>query len=145
MTDHSSDRGPGRWQLWRFSARLLRRDLGSGRLLMMLLAATIAVASTVSVGLLVERVSAMMVAESSALLAADLAIVTRDPPPPRYAQRAQAFDLKSSATVNLRSVVAKADALQLVQLKAVDKFYPLHGELHIADTPLGDVDRKSVV
>ncbi len=125
----------------RFAARLLRRDLASGRLLVMLLAAVIAVASTVSVNLLVSRVKQVVVSESSALLAGDLALATNAPAPARYASRAQSLGLKVSHTVSLRSVVASDGRLQLVRLKAVDDHYPLRGELQVADSAIAAIER----
>ena len=115
-----------------FAWRLLRRDLSSGRLLVMLLAATLAVASTVSVDLLVTRVEQTMLAESSALLAGDLALVTREPSPDGAVADARRHGLDVPRTASLRSVVAVGEALQLVQLKAVDEAYPLRGRLLVA-------------
>ncbi|MGR8921574.1 MAG: ABC transporter permease [Gammaproteobacteria bacterium] len=125
----------------RLALRLLRRDLGGGRLLVMLLAAVIAVASTVSVNLLVNRVQRAMVAESSALLAGDLALVTKDAPSPSFAEAAGAAGLDVAHTVALRSVVAAGERLQLVRLKAVDAAYPLRGALQVTDAPFGAVER----
>lgn len=122
-------------RLLRLALRLLRRDLGSGRLLVMLIAAVIAVASTVSVSLLVNRVTRMMEAESSALLAGDLALVSREPTPQTYLRAADRHGLEVSQTLSMRSVVAKGESLQLVRLKAVDQRYPLAGELRTALAP----------
>ena len=117
--------------------RLLLRDISSGRLLIMFFATAIAVASTVSVSLLVARVEQVLIAESSALLAADLAIVTNDLPPPDYENDARALGLTTARSASMRSVVAYDDQLQLVSLKAVDANYPLRGQLEIAATPFG--------
>ena len=130
---------PARARLLLLAARLLRRDLASGRLVVMLLAAIVAVASTTSINLLVTRVERAMLAESSALLAGDLAIGTRDPTPPRYAELARTAGLETARTVSMRSVVAAGEALQLVRLKAVDDAYPLRGELQLARRVLGPV------
>ena len=105
----------------------------------MLLAAIIAVASTTSVNLLISRVKDSMVAESSALLAGDLAVVTRDPAPLKYPARAQDLGLALAQTITLRSVIAYGEQLQLVRLKAVDDNYPLRGELQIALKPFAEV------
>lgn len=115
-----------------FALRLLRRDLASGRLLVMLAAAIIAVASAASINLLVNRVERVMVAESSALLAADLALRTTDPVDARHVALAADLSLKTARTVTLRSVVEAGDRLQLVRLKAVDARYPLRGELVVS-------------
>lgn len=123
--------------LTRCALRLLRRDLGSGRLLVMLLATVIAVTSTVAVNLLVARVNRVMLAESSALLAGDLAIDSRAPLTARYGSQASALGLATSQQVRLRSVVSVGERLQLVQLKAIDGAYPLAGRLRTAHVPFG--------
>jgi putative ABC transport system permease protein len=69
-----------RLALPRLAWRLLRRDLASGRLTVMLAATVIAVASTVAVSLLVTRVDRALVAESSALLMAAILSPPRSPP-----------------------------------------------------------------
>jgi putative ABC transport system permease protein len=126
-------RAPG-LSLWRLAWRLLCRDLASGRLTVMLAATVIAVASTVAVSLLVSRVDRALVAESSALLAGDLALLSSTPPPGQYITRATALELKHARIAAMRSVVSKGDALQLVQLKATDDAYPLRGQLMIAES-----------
>lgn len=112
--------------------RFLQRDIRSGRLATMLMATFVAVAATVSVALLVERVNQIMVAESSALLAGDLAIsgATRQP---AIRATAETYDLDTNETVALRSVVAAGEKLQLVRLKAVGSSYPLRGQLRISE------------
>ena len=125
----------GRIYIAELAWRLLLRDLASGRLFIMLLASLIAVASTVSVNLLVTRVEQVLVGESSALLAADIAIVTNDPPPPRYERDARARGLDTARIASMRSVVSHEEQLELVRLKAVDSNYPLRGWFDVADKP----------
>jgi putative ABC transport system permease protein len=115
-----------------FALRLLRRDLASGRLLVMLLAAVVAVASATSINLLVTRVERVMLAESSALLAGDLALTSSDPIATETIAQARAAGLTTALTVTLRSVVGAGETLQLVRLKAVDDAYPLRGQPLIA-------------
>ena len=117
--------------------RLLCRDLASGRLTVLLVATVIAVASTVAVSLLVTRVDRTLVAESSALLAGDLAVLSSAPAPSNYIDSALSHGLHYARVANLRSVVASGEQLQLVQLKATDDGYPLRGELLIADRAAG--------
>ena len=101
----------------------------------MLAASVIAVASTVTVSLLVSRVDRALVAESSALLAGDLAVMSSTAPPAEYRETAAALGLKTARLASLRSVVSAGEQLQLVQLKAADSHYPLRGQLLIADAP----------
>ena len=63
--------------------------------------------------LLVARVNRVMLAESSALLAGDLAIDSRAPLTGRYAEQARGLGLATSRQVRLRSVVSAGDKLQL--------------------------------
>ena len=121
------------------AARLLRRDLQSGRLTVMLLATTLACAATTAVSLFVERVERALVAESSALLAADLAVVSNDPLPEDYFDLAAELDLRVARLAAMRSVVAHADQLQLVELKAAGRRYPLRGSVRISPTPFAPV------
>ena len=126
----------------RLAWRMLCRDLASGRLTVMLAATVIAVASTVTVSLLVTRVDRALVAESSALLAGDVAVLSSAPPPPNYSADAVAQGLHYARVAGLRSVVASGELLQLVQLKATDDAYPLRGQLLIADT--ADAEPRAV-
>lgn len=127
----------GGLSLWRLAWRLLCRDLASGRLTVMLAATVIAVASTVAVSLLVTRVDRALVAESSTLLAGDLAVLSSAPPPANYISDATALGLSSARLAAMRSVVGRGEQLQLVQLKAVDDAYPLRGQLLIAEAETG--------
>lgn len=119
------------------AARLLLRDLAGGRLSVMLLASVVAVACTVSVNLLVARVGSVLVAESSALLAADLAIASNERPPARYAEQAAALGLSTARVASMRSVVSRGDALQLVRLRAVGDGYPLRGAVRTGERLFG--------
>ncbi len=100
----------------------------------MLTATLVAVASTVSVSLLVGRVEQVLLSEASALLAADLAIASNEAPPAAYRELAATIGLRNASTVAVRSVVAYDERLQLVRLKAVDDGYPLRGTLQTATT-----------
>lgn len=130
MPDHTSNP----LALPRLAWRLLGRDLASGRLTVMLAATVIAVASTVAVSLLVTRVDRALVAESSALLAGDLAVLSSAPPPTNYVDEAISQGLRYARVAGMRSVVTRGEQLQLVQLKATDDAYPLRGQLLIADS-----------
>ena len=98
MTDESTRRAA----IPRLAWRLLCRDLASGRLSVMLAASVIAVASTVTVSLLVSRVDRALVAESSALLAGDLAVMSSTAPPAEYRETAAALGLKTARLASLR-------------------------------------------
>jgi len=119
----------------RLAARLCLRDLRSPPCLVIVLAALIAVAAITAVGAFTDRVRLALAAQSSALLAADLALVSTEPLPAAARAAASAAGLASSEILAMRSVVAHGKDLQLVELKAVGPAYPLRGELLIGDAP----------
>jgi putative ABC transport system permease protein len=115
------------------AARLFRRDLRSAPCAIIVLAALVAVAAITAVGSFTDRVRLALEAQSSALLAADLALVSSEPIPATFAARATAAGIDTTELLSMRSVVSHADQLQLVELKAVTDGYPLRGELIIAE------------
>ena len=117
------------------AGRLFRRDLRSAPCMIIMLAAFVAVAAITAVGSFTDRVRLALDQQSSALLAADLALVSSTPLPATFSAQARAAGLAVSATLSMRSVVAHADELQLVELKAVADAYPLRGQLMISDGP----------
>lgn len=115
--------------------RALKRDARSGQFVIIALALLVAVAGITAVETFTDRVRLALAEQSSVLLAADLAILSSEPIPDDYRQRARARRLATSEQLTMRSVVAFGDALQLVEIKAVDAAYPLRGQLEIADAP----------
>lgn len=119
--------------LLRPALRAFRRDIGDRHFIVIGAAVVIAVASVTAVDMFTDRVRSALARQSSALLAADLAVIANDPLPADYAQAARAGGLEVTPTVSMRSVVTAGDALQLVELKAVAAGYPLRGEMLVAD------------
>lgn len=117
----------------RLAARLFRRDLRSAPCAIIVLAALVAVASITAVGAFTDRVRLALDLQSSALLAADMALVSTQPLPAAVRSTAQAQGLATSEILAMRSVVAHGKELQLVELKAVEDGYPLRGELLTSD------------
>jgi len=113
--------------------RAFRRDLSDRHFIVIGIAVVIAVASVTAVDMFTDRVRSALARQSSALLAADLAIVTNDPTPSAYLDSAIGSGLAITSTVSMRSVVMAGDSLQLVELKAVSDSYPLRGDVLIAE------------
>jgi putative ABC transport system permease protein len=126
----------------RLAARLFRRDLRSAPCMIIMLATLVAVAAITAVGSFTDRVRLALDQQSSALLAADLALISSTPLPAAFSAQARTAGLAVSATLSMRSVVAHGEELQLVELKAVADAYPLRGELLISDGP-GQVARSA--
>lgn len=119
--------------LLRPTLRAFRRDIGDRHFLVIGAAVVIAVASVTAVDMFTDRVRSALARQSSALLAADLALIGNDPLPQTYARGARAAGLDTTTIVSMRSVVTAGSALQLVELKAVADGYPLRGEVLVAD------------
>lgn len=132
MNDHRPGRRP-RLALAALAARLFRRDLRSPPCAIILLATFVAVAAITAVGSFTDRVRLALDAQSSALLAADLALSSSEPLPQSARAVAGELGLALSETLSMRSVVAQGDEMQLVELKAVAPGYPLRGELVVGE------------
>lgn len=108
---------------------------------LMLIATIITVAIVNTSQLITQRISLLLDRQASELLAADLVIVSADYLPQEYAQHAVKLGLKVSRTAGLRTAIFIEDDAQLVELKAVDSFYPLRGQLEKSVDLSGDKTR----
>jgi len=126
-----------RFRSFRQSLRMLRRDWRSGELALIALATAVAVAATTAVAAFVDRVEQAMVAESTSLLGGDLAVSSTRELPASLREAPARRGLASTGFVELRTVAASGERIQLVELKAVEPGYPLRGSLMTADTPFG--------
>ena len=64
---------------WRFAARNFLRGLRAGRLTVLMIALTVAVAAITSIGFFIDRVRASVAQEAAGLIAADLRLSGSDP------------------------------------------------------------------
>lgn len=117
------------------SLRAFRRDIGDRHFIIIGIAVVVAVASVTAVDMFTDRIRTALSRESSALLGADLAILSNDELPPAYTELADSMNVDTSRTLSMRSVVSGADGLQLVELKGVGSGYPLRGKVLLADEP----------
>ena len=92
-------------RIFRLSLLGLLRDWRAGELRVLGLALVIAVASTTAVGFFTDRIGLLMERQASALLGADLAVVSSDPISPGFAGNARGLGLKTAETVTFPSVV----------------------------------------
>ncbi|MFT4585186.1 MAG: putative ABC transport system permease protein [Gammaproteobacteria bacterium] len=109
------------------------------------MAVIVAVASVSAVDMFTDRVRAALVQQSSALLAADLSIISYDAIPQSYVQQVRSLALDSTQTLAMRSVVTFDEKFQLVELKAVNNGYPLRGELLVADAAFATPARSDAI
>jgi putative ABC transport system permease protein len=131
--------------VFRPALRAFRRDLTDRSFLIIGTAVIIAVASVSAVDMFTDRVRTALAQQSSALLAADLSVISNNPLAPSYAQQARSLKLTSTAILAMRSVVTFGEKFQLVELKAVNDGYPLRGELLVADAAFETPTRSDAI
>jgi putative ABC transport system permease protein len=120
--------------VWRLAARNWIRGLRAGRLTVLMLALTVAVAAITSVGFFIDRVRVSVEREAAGVLAADLRVAANDPLNPDYLVEAENAGLATAELVSFPTVVMAGDASQLSTLYAVTGSYPLRGQVQIADS-----------
>jgi putative ABC transport system permease protein len=119
---------------WRFAVRNFLRGLSAGRLTVLMIALTIAVAAITSIGFFIDRVHGSVAQEAAGMLAADLRLSGSDPLEPEYLAEAERHGLRTAQFTSFPTVVLAGDATQLASLYAVSEGYPLRGQVRIADT-----------
>ena len=118
---------------WRLATRSWIRGLRAGRLTVLMLALTVAVAAITSVGFFIDRVRASVEREAAGALAADLRLRANDPLNPEYLAEAERRRLVTAQVASFATVVLFGDSSQLASLYAVSDRYPLRGQVRIAD------------
>src|SRR5262245_54151611 len=118
---------------WRFATRNFARGLSSGRLTVLMIALTVAVAAITSIGFFIDRVRGSVAQEAAGMIAADLRETGTDPLKPDDLAEAQRRGLRTAEVTSLATVVVAGDATQLASLYAVSDGYPLRGQVRLAD------------
>jgi putative ABC transport system permease protein len=116
---------------WRLALRLLARDWRSGELYLLSAALVLTVAAITAVGFFTDRIEGAMQRQGGELIAADLVIDASSRIPERFAEEAAARGLSTAGTLSFRSVVLAGEQSQLVEVKAVERGYPLRGTLRV--------------
>lgn len=128
---------PGLMYYWHMSWRMLWRDWRGGELNILLFGLIIAVTSITAVGFFTDRIERGLRAQSSELIAADIAISSPRADVSDHIERARNDDLQVALTASFRSVVIADAGPQLVEVKSVSDGYPLRGAVRISDQPYG--------
>jgi putative ABC transport system permease protein len=119
--------------------RTLRRDLRAGELRLLIVAVTLAVAALTAVGFFADRLKGGLARDARQLLGGDAVVVSDQPTPRAFEERARALGLQSVTTLVFPSMARAPDgqggASRLVALKAVPEGYPLRGSLQVATQP----------
>src|SRR5690606_31058847 len=125
----------------RLGWRTLWRDLRAGELRLLIVAVLLAVAALTAVGFFADRLQGGLQRDARQLLGGDAVLVTDNPTPPAFAQRAAALGLDGAMTYTFptmaRAPDAQGGASRLVAFKAGAPGYPLRGSLQVAATADG--------
>ena len=124
---------------WSLGWRTLWRDLRAGELRLLIVAVTLAVAALTAVGFFADRLQGGLARDARQLLGGDAVVVSDNPMPAAFAERARALGLQAVTTLVFPSMArapdAQGGASRLVTLKAVPPGYPLRGQLEVASQP----------
>ncbi|MGH8670790.1 MAG: ABC transporter permease, partial [Burkholderiales bacterium] len=115
--------------------RILLRDFRAGELSVLGAAVVIAVSAVTAVGFFADRIEQAVKLEANVLIGGDLSLVSDHPPAADIAAEARARGIAVARTTSFLSQVILGSRNQLAEIKAVDKAYPLRGELRIAAHP----------
>ena len=105
---------------------------------LMLIATIITISIVTASQLVTQRISLLLDRQASELLAADLVVASNHSFKKEYEAKAHEWGLQVASTVSFRTAIFVDDSPQLVELKAVDKAYPLRGKLEKAREVTGD-------
>ncbi len=124
---------------WQLGWRTLWRDLRAGELRLLIVAVTLAVAALTAVGFFADRLKGGLTRDARQLLGGDTVVVSDNPTPRAFADKARALGLEMVSTAVFptmaRATDAQGGAARLVGLKAVPPGYPLRGNLTVAAGP----------
>jgi len=109
------------------------REIWSGQLWPVLAALTLIIACVIALSALAIRVEKVMTDQSRTLIAADLVFRSANPPTTPLLDDANKLNLTISQQTSFATMAFSDTDLQLVSVKAVDKAYPLRGELALID------------
>lgn len=113
----------------KLAGRLLWRDGRSGELSLLMLALLIAVASSTTISLFVDRLQRSLSLQAADFLAGDMVISGPAAVDASWLKQAKDLELSLSQTVEFGSVLLENQQMLLASVKAVSSAYPLRGFL----------------
>lgn len=115
--------------------RLFRHETKRGELTIILLAIILSVASVLSLSLFSERLKSALTEKSAEFIAADRVLDSNKPVDLAWIEKAQQMGLNTAHQTYARSMVFANEQMDLVDLRAADKGYPLKGVVKVAEQP----------
>lgn len=125
----------------RLGWRLLRRDLRSGEVRVLLAALVLAVTAVSSVGFVTDRAARALDLQSNALLGGDAVLRADEAIDPAIRAEAAAMGLAHTEVRSFPSMLRVGQGLRLSELRAMDEGFPLRGEFRIQQAADGPVER----
>jgi putative ABC transport system permease protein len=123
---------------------LLIRNWRSGELKLLSISIVLAVAVLSGISIFTDRLDSTLLGQSNALLGADTIVSSSKPIRQEWLDHASAEHLKQSKTIEFASMVFAGDEMHLSAVKAVERNYPLRGQMDISQIPfaMNPVDIK---
>ncbi|MDR2874806.1 MAG: hypothetical protein LBV44_02610 [Methylobacillus sp.] len=119
--------------VWKLARRQLLSSWRSGEVRVLLFALALAVAAMTSVGFFADRIQNALARQGGELLGGDLSVVSDQPLPESYLEKARALNLRIASTLEFPSMAMRGEQSQLADIKAVSATYPLLGQMRISD------------
>lgn len=123
--------------------QLLVRNWRSGELKLLSISIVLAVAVLSGIAIFTDRLESTLLNQSNALLGADSWVSSSRPMNPKWKEQAEKEGLLQSNTIEFASMVYAGDEMHLAAIKAVEKNYPLRGQLKISQVPFA-MDAKDI-
>lgn len=113
---------------WRLAITQLMRECRAGQWLIVFFALILAVTMITAINFFTNRLAAGLDQQSAQLLGGDLVISSATPIPEAWQKKAKDLSLRTAEVLIYPSVVSANNQLQLVNIQAVSKEYPLFGK-----------------
>jgi putative ABC transport system permease protein len=121
--------------------RLLRRDLASGEIRVLLAALVLAVAAVTTIGFVTDRAERALALEANRLLGGDAVLRADEPIGEAPRRRAGAPGLAATEVLSFRSMARAGGEFKLSEIRALGTGFPLRGEFTLVDPVTGDERR----
>ncbi|HET9048494.1 MAG TPA: FtsX-like permease family protein [Chiayiivirga sp.] len=127
----------------RMAWRLLRRDLASGEVRVLLAALALAVMAVTAVAFVTERAEKALALEANRLLGGDVVLRADQPIDAAARELAERLDLQQTETWSFPSMLRAGDALKLSEVRALGEGFPLRGHYRLRDAS-GEHDATAI-
>ena len=128
-------------RILRLAWRQTWRDLAAGEIRLMLMALVLAVLGVTAVGLITDRAESGLQQEANRLLGGDAGLRADTPINPEVASSAKKLKLNIAETAGFPSMVQAGESVNLADIRAIDKRYPLRGEFQIRRAGKSNIEK----